>query len=245
MATVGLAVMKLCRPLLRSYSSVQPRGRRRPNGQAMVEFALVAPLFFALIFGLIEFALIGLSISSYNLAAEEGARIGSVLGRTDPLVDQKIVAAVRAHTSGIAAAQTVEIEVFKADVTGHPVTSAGSIIENVYDIQGTSLNPPGTLPWPFDSRIDQLLTADYLGVRITYRYTYLTAFIAGGNSNLQLTATSVQRIEPQDFQGRLNEPSLATPSQATARVPVEGYLPGLLAWAAAAFVGRRRLGEGI
>jgi TadE-like protein len=237
MATVGIAVMKLSRPLLRSSSSRQPCGRRRPNGQAIVEFALVAPLFFALIFGLIEFALIGVSISSYNLAAEEGARIGSVLGRTDPTVDQQIVASVRSHTSGIAAAQAVKIEVFKADVTGNAVTSGGNIVENVYDIQG---NPIGTQFWPVDSRIDQLLTADYLGVRITYQYTYLTAFIAGGNSNLRLTATSVQRIEPQDYQGRLHEPSLAT-----ARVPVEGYLPGLLAWVTAAFVGRRRLGEGI
>jgi hypothetical protein len=237
MATVGLAVMKLGRPLSRSSSSRQPCGRRRPNGQAIVEFALVAPLFFALIFGLIEFALIGFSISSYNLAAEEGARIGSVLGRTDPTADQQIVASIRSHTSGIAAAQTVTIEVFKADVTGNAVTNAGNIVENVYDIQG---NPIGTQFWPVDSRIDQLLTADYLGVRITYQYTYLTAFISGGNSNLQLTATSVQRIEPQDYQGRLNEPS-----QETARVPVEGYLPGLLAWATAAFLGRRRLGEGI
>jgi TadE-like protein len=238
MATVRLAVMKLRRPLLRSSSSRRPCGRRRPNGQAIVEFALVAPLFFALIFGLIEFALIGLSISSYNLAAEEGARIGSVLGRTDPMVDKNIVAAVRAHTSGIAAAQVVKIEVFKADVTGNAVTSGGDPVEYVYDIQGTNLNPPGTLPWPFDSRIDQLLTADYLGVRITYQYTYLTAFIAGGNSSLQLTATSVQRIEPQDYQGRLHEPS-----QPPVHVPVEGYLPSLFAWVTAAFVGRRRLGE--
>lgn len=240
MATVGLAVMRLRRPLLRSSSSCRPSKRRRPNGQAMVEFALVAPLFFALIFGLVEFALIGVSISAYNLAAEEGARIGSVVGRTDSLVDKRIVDAVRAHTSGIAAAQTVKIEVFKADVTGQAVTSGGNVIENVYDIQGTNLNPPGTQPWAFDSRIDQLLTADYLGVRITYQYTYLTAFIAGGNANLQLTATSVQRIEPQDFQGRLTEPR-----QAPVRFPVEGYLPGLFAWITAAFVGRRRLGEGI
>jgi Flp pilus assembly protein TadG len=236
MATIGSAVMKLSRPLLGSSSSRQPSGRRRSNGQAMVEFALVAPLFFALIFGLIEFALIGLSISSYNLAAEEGARIGSVLGRTDPTVDQQIVASIRAHTVGIAAAQTVTIEVFKADVTGNAVINAGNIVENVYDSQGNII---GTQFWPVDSRIDQLLTADYLGVRITYRYTYLTAFIAGGNANL-LTATSVQRIEPQDYQGRI-----IPPSQAPARVPLEGYLPNLFAWATAAFVGRRRLGEGI
>src|SRR5215470_12995896 len=127
MATVGLEVMKLRPPLLRSPSSLRPPSRRRPNGQAFVEFALVAPLFFALIFGLIEFALIGVSISSYNLAAEEGARIGSFLGRTDATVDQQIVASVRAHTSGIAAAQVVTIEIYKADVTGNTVTNGGNI----------------------------------------------------------------------------------------------------------------------
>jgi Flp pilus assembly protein TadG len=205
----------------------------------MVEFALVAPLFFALIFGLIEFALIGVSISSYNLAAEEGARIGSVLGRTDPTVDQQIVAAVQAHTSGIAAAQTVQIEVFKADVTGTPVTNGADIVENVYDIQGNKIISDNQL-WPVNSRVDELLTADYLGVRITYKYTYLTAFIAGGNSNLQLTATAVQRIEPQDFQGRLIQPS-----ETPIRFPVEGYLQGLFVWVTAAYVGRRRLGEDI
>jgi hypothetical protein len=203
----------------------------------MVEFALVAPLFFALIFGLIEFALIAVSISSFNLAAEEGARIGSVLGRTDPNVDQKIVASIRSHTSGIAAAQTVTIEVYKADVTGNAVINGVNTVENVYDGQG---NPIGTQFWPVDSRIDQLLTADYLGVRITYQYTYLTAFIAGGNANLRLTATSVQRIEPQDYQGRLNAPPL-TP----VRFPVADYLPALFAWVTVAFVGRRRRGEGI
>src|SRR5215469_10075497 len=37
------------------------RRRRWARGQAIVEFAMVAPLFFALIFGLIEFSLIGIS----------------------------------------------------------------------------------------------------------------------------------------------------------------------------------------
>jgi hypothetical protein len=237
MATFGPAVMRLSRLLLGLPSSPRLPGRRRARGQAIVEFALVAPLFFALIFGLIEFALIGVSISSFNLAAEEGARIGSTLGRTDPTVDQQIVVSVRSHTSGIAAAQPLTIEVFKADVTGNAVINAGNIVENVYDIQG---NPIGTQYWPVDARIDQLLTADYLGVRVTYQYTYLTAFIAGGNANLRLAATSVQRIEPQDYQGRIIQPS-----QTPVRFTFEGYLQGLFVWVAAAFVSRRRLGEDI
>jgi hypothetical protein len=176
--------------------------RLRARGQAIVEFALVAPFFFALIFGLIEFSLISISISSYNAAAEDGARIGSLLGRTDNTVDQQIVTAVASHVNGVSVAHPLTIEIFKADVTGQPVTSGGSIVENVYDINDVQISAT----WPVGSRIDQLLSADYLGVRITYEYDYLTAFVSGGNSTLILSATSVQRIEPQDYQGRRAPP---------------------------------------
>lgn len=209
----------------------QPR-RWQKRGQAMVEFAMVAPLFFALIFGLIEFSLIGVSISSFNLAADEGARIGSYLGRTDPTVDQQIISAIVSHTSGITLAHALKIEIFKADVTGQPVMVGGNIVENVYDING---NPIGTPGWPVSARIDQLLSADFLGVRITYQYTYLTAFISGGNSNLVLTASSVQRIEPQDYQGR-RSPVHDPPQYARL-----GYQSGMAVWAISRAADRRRV----
>jgi len=68
--------------------------------------------------------------------------------------------------------------------------------------------------WPVDMRHDSLIDADYLGVRISYNYTYLTAFISGGNSTLSLTATSVQRIEPADFHTHRAPPSVALSSTA-------------------------------
>ncbi|HLY32571.1 MAG TPA: TadE family protein, partial [Ktedonobacterales bacterium] len=45
------------------------RGLGRSQGQALVEFALVAPIFFLMFFGVIEFALINASIGAYNFAA--------------------------------------------------------------------------------------------------------------------------------------------------------------------------------
>lgn len=181
-----------------SRNGRQAAGRRRERGQAMVEFALVMPLFFLIFFGFIEYAFISASIAGFNFAAKDGARIGSLLGRTDPTVDTQIVTDIRLHVAGIVMAQAVQIEIFKADVGGNPVSGSGGIIENVYDING---NPIGTQSWPVDLRNDTLLDADYLGVRITFKYTYITAYVSGGNSSLTLTATSVQRIEPQDFQG--------------------------------------------
>lgn len=179
--------------------TTRTRRRRRARGQAMVEFALVAPLFFLVFFGFVEFALINASIAGFNFAAKDGARIGSLLGRTDPTVDTQIVNDIRVHVAGVLMAQPVQIEVYKADEGGNPVTgSSGGIIENVYDING---NPTGSEIWPVDDRNDTLLDADYLGVKITFKYTYLTSYVSGGNASLTLTANSVQRIEPQDYQG--------------------------------------------
>src|SRR5262245_33222332 len=93
------------------------RRRRRSRGQALVEFALVAPVFFALLFGVIEFSLIGASISGFNFGTKDGARIGSLLGRTNNNVDLQIVQDVQTRTAGIVFAKTVQVEVFRSDQT--------------------------------------------------------------------------------------------------------------------------------
>lgn len=208
--------------------------RRRSRGQAMVEFALVAPVFFLMFFGLIEFALINSSITSFNFAAKDAARIGSLLGRTDPTVDKQIVNDVIGRTGGLVVAKTSLIEVYRSDAAGSLPPSTNPT-ENSY--------PPVTSAacsvcnWAVASRNDSLLNADYLGVRVTYIYTYLTAFISGGASQLQLSALSVQRIEPQDYQGHRPQPPalLATsahgasaPSCATASSPpaLQPFHPG-------------------
>jgi Flp pilus assembly protein TadG len=165
------------------------------RGQAMVEFALVAPFFFALLFGVIEFSLINSSISAFNFAAKDGARIGSFLGRTDSTVDQQICNEVQSRVQGVVFARMQQIEVFKSDVTGAGPGAADNAYTNFTNCTPTN--------WPVDSRNDTLADADYLGVRVTFLYTYLTGFVAGGNSTLQLTATAIERIEPQDFQGRM------------------------------------------
>jgi Flp pilus assembly protein TadG len=163
----------------------------------MVEFALVAPFFFALLFGVIEFSLINSSISAFNFAAKDGARIGSFLGRTDATVDQQICNEIQSRVQGVVFAHMQQIEVFKSDVTGAGPGPADNAYTNFTNCTPTT--------WPVDSRNDTLADADYLGVRITFLYTYLTGFVAGGNSTLQLTATAIERIEPQEFheEGRM------------------------------------------
>ena len=52
--------------------------RRREKGQALVEFSLVALIFFTVLFGLIEGARLIYTNNMLNNAAREGARTGSV-----------------------------------------------------------------------------------------------------------------------------------------------------------------------
>lgn len=63
--------------------ATRSRGRREPArraGQAMVEFALIAPLFFFLLFSIIEFGRAVYYIQMLNNAAREGARYAIVHG---------------------------------------------------------------------------------------------------------------------------------------------------------------------
>jgi TadE-like protein len=204
------------------------RGRRLSRGQAIVEFAMVAPLFLLMLFGFIEFALIGASVAAFNFAAKDAARLGSYLATTTCDVDNQMVNLIKGRVSGVVVAHLVTIEIFKSDATG----AYQGTVEDSYDNTAGGTAPcwkvlAGMCPsgiqglinctWPVDMRNDSLINADYLGVRISYNYTYLTAFISGGNSTLSLTATAVQRIEPQSFQGHRSLPGVALSS--TARAP--------------------------
>ena len=56
-----------------------PRGARHGGrGQAMVEFALVLPLFLALIFGVLDFGRAIYALNTITNAAREGARYGII-----------------------------------------------------------------------------------------------------------------------------------------------------------------------
>ncbi|MFV0444771.1 MAG: TadE/TadG family type IV pilus assembly protein [Planctomycetaceae bacterium] len=60
----------------------QRRAPRCRSGAVIVEFALVAPLAFLIIFGSVEFARLNMLLNSMENAAYEGARRGIVPGAT-------------------------------------------------------------------------------------------------------------------------------------------------------------------
>ncbi len=180
------------------------RERRRQRGQTLVEFALVAPLLLTVIFGTIEFCFLFQSANTVDFAASEGARVGAILGPTDSAADSKIIQAIFDATtngSGLLFSQITMIEIFKSDESGAippALTScAQTTNEDVYDGQGNAC--PGTLGWPPSVRNATFNSADYLGVRITFVYNWVTSFVSAAQGQLQMTSVSIQLIEPQSF----------------------------------------------
>jgi Flp pilus assembly protein TadG len=59
------------------------RGRGHERGASLVEFAIVAPLLFLILFGVIEFARLGHGFTTVWTAAREGARYATTVGDSD------------------------------------------------------------------------------------------------------------------------------------------------------------------
>jgi Flp pilus assembly protein TadG len=72
---------------------------RRSRGQALAEVALVAPLFFLMVFGIIDLARVIWANDVVAGAAREGARFASVHVGTPGLTDPASKDDIRAHTT--------------------------------------------------------------------------------------------------------------------------------------------------
>ncbi|MHC4454109.1 MAG: TadE/TadG family type IV pilus assembly protein [Planctomycetota bacterium] len=68
------------------------------KGAAAVEFAIIAPLLFTIIFGIIEFGLLFYDKQVITNASREGARLGILWGPVRP-TDTEILARVASYTS--------------------------------------------------------------------------------------------------------------------------------------------------
>ncbi len=175
--------------------------RAGDRGQAIVEFALILPVFLILLMGMLEFGIVFDHRNAMAYAVREGARVGASLGNggSQPsAVDPAILAAVqRGLTDPILIENITSIEIFQADTAGQPV--AGKI--DKYDRAG---NLVGTAGWPATSRVPGL-NGDSIGVRVVYDFRpqtplgTLLGLFGNGNppyTTLRMTDKTVMKLEP-------------------------------------------------
>jgi hypothetical protein len=177
------------------------RGRRRENGQSLVEFTLILPVFLLVLLGMLEYGSAYDHRTAMAYAVREGARVGASMGNggsSPGAVDPAIVAAVqRGLTNPILIDNITSIDIYQADAAGKPIT--GKI--DSYDKDGSLI---GTAGWPAVNRVAGL-NGDSIGVRVRYDFHPITPLgsLMGvifspipGYSVIPMADSSVMHLEP-------------------------------------------------
>lgn len=200
-----------------------PRGHKR--GQAMIEFALVAPVMFLLLIGVIEFGFMTFDVGSSRYAVSEAARAIAAGGDGTP--DCKLIAGCeRLHpppppptpnpcdadcgalvainntalgTTSLVRVNSVDITLLRSDGTpSNPLMQNHYIIWNgtANDFGGTSCSCTYTA----NTRGVVAGHTDYVSVAINYTYIWRTQMFLTISPNLNFTSTYYVHLEPRRFQ---------------------------------------------
>ncbi len=165
------------------------QAQKHRRGQAIVEFALVAPILFTLIFGIIEFALIGASLSICENAAQNAVHLLAVNGDTNSSIDTQAVQLILGRANILPVIQIQSITIFQSSATNSgPQINA----ENIYS--GPS-GIPTTQNWPISQRFSTVSSPIFAGIEIQFTYNLPFASIGSG-SIIHLQAQAFSLIMP-------------------------------------------------
>ena len=173
--------------------------RTASSGQAMVEFAIIVPLFMILLLGVLEFGFIFANHQGLEYATREGARTGSALSNGAmsqagsggcASIDPQVIAAVQRVLTGkgsmVQLANVSQIRIWKSDAAGNPVSGSINVWANTGlnsgpTVDGAKLSFTATSsPWNActrDASGDPSAnppTIDIIGVDLTYAYHMAT-----------------------------------------------------------------------
>jgi hypothetical protein len=192
------------------------RGRQGERGSALVEAAFITPLFFALIFGILEFGLLFRNSLTTNNAAQQGARAASVGGRS-PDADYLILRSLEHGLAAMGLETLDHVVVFEAtgpdtQVPAACLTASQTAVCNRYTAADffKEIDDPSTGAdtgnfrcgassvdrfWCPSDRDSSLASADYVGVHVQTRHHFITGLFGDGRT---LSETTIIRLEPDE-----------------------------------------------
>ena len=191
--------------------------RHRVRGQSLVEFALVIPIFFTLLVGVIEFSLALNAVLAVNFASRDASLIASEAGNTvgaDCAVLRTVQDRIDAPASDD---RIIDVTIYRANTVGQAVP-VGSPEQNVYARGGSMVcalpgDPTSTVAfhlvgsagYPETTRCNDLAgcgagrTLDHIGVDIRYAYSWATPLknLVGLNGGgYTIDKSNSMRMEP-------------------------------------------------
>ncbi len=198
--------------MIRRPSQGEKAPKDRQRGAVLVEAALTLPLFFLLIFAIIEFGFVFRDYVALTGSTNEGIRAASI-GGNDLDADHHILEVLLDASSPLEDGSIQTIVIFKANGPGDTVppncliTSQDTALEqcNTYDISDFSrpLADFGCDPlqgldeyWCPNERDVTTTSADYIGVHVVLQRNLITGIFGDAK---RMTATEILRIEPRDL----------------------------------------------
>lgn len=171
------------------------------DGQSLVEFALVMPLFVILVMGLIEYGFLYNNILTVQFASRQGVSAAAQAGAEDG-ADCSILKAVEAALQTPVNRTSVEaVEIFQSDPDGAVIPGRINryVRSGTLDCPGTGTQPytlVDTEGYPQVDRHDALSEGlDLVGVHIDYVYYGITPLGAG--RTWTVSDGSTLRMEPK------------------------------------------------
>jgi Flp pilus assembly protein TadG len=167
--------------------------RRRSRAQAMTEFAIVAPVLFILLFGVLEGGFLLYTVGTARFAAGDAARQLSEDGNANS-ADQNALAVIRKTGLVTTSMGTItHVDIYRMNQQPDGTLAVDSARINSYQINGTAL---GSINWPATTRNVRNSQMDFLGITIYYQYNWKTG-IFNSSGPLQLNNAVYIRLEPQ------------------------------------------------
>ena len=177
--------------------AVMGQRRRRPPsfGQTMTEFALVVPVLFILVLGVLDGGLLMFSVGTARYAAVEGARQAAQLGNA-ATADTQTLQVIRDRAGTDRLFTVDEIDIYKLDQDGNGNLTPDPTLFNRYAADGTPLLSPE--PWQPATRNVGNGTSDFLGITVKFTYGWKSGLFKALGP-VQSTATYYIRLEPQSY----------------------------------------------
>lgn len=184
---------------------------RGDDGVALLEAALITPIFLLMTLGSLDFGLVYRDYLALNSATSSAARSLAIFGN-DAYTDYNVLQAIKKDLAAVPPGNIAKIVVFKADTRSDTSSWAscktgGSVNGrcNVYTTASWSLNknlyfgctPTGAVDnaWcPTGRKIAAADPPDYAGVYIRIVHPYITKFFG---SSITLESFVITRLEPQ------------------------------------------------
>ena len=153
----------------------------RRAGQALVEFALVIPVFFLLMLGILDLGRIGLYFVAASDLARSGARYAANYNNGGGFTDAQVVAYVKQQADGLTMANLTQASCTPA-TPPNPITGATA----------ACYKPPVGSSYIF---IDRTTSAAYVTVSIVYTFEPTTPMVRAFFQTYYLEASATMQPE--------------------------------------------------